>query len=119
MRPARIEPATFGFEVRERQLLLSIIGCYLLLYGSIVSRTDVVGVYLNPPDKAVVFCVDEKSQVQTLDRTQPGLTILEKVNRCKGVIEAVHCLLFRSLRMNLVVFPHPHFIDSKLPHTRG
>jgi len=35
--------------------------------------TDVVGVYLNPPDKAVVLCVDEKTQVQALDRTQPGL----------------------------------------------
>jgi len=34
---------------------------------------DVVGLYLNPPDKAVVLCVDEKSQVQALDRTQPGL----------------------------------------------
>jgi len=35
--------------------------------------TDVVGVYLNPPDKAAVLCVDEKTQVQALDRTQPGL----------------------------------------------
>ncbi len=35
--------------------------------------TDVVGVYLNPPDKAIVLCVDEKSQIQALDRTQPGL----------------------------------------------
>ncbi|MEN6386906.1 MAG: IS630 family transposase [Phycisphaerales bacterium] len=35
--------------------------------------TDVVGVYLNPPDKAEVLCVDEKSQVQALARTQPGL----------------------------------------------
>ena len=34
---------------------------------------DVVGVYLNPPDKALVLCVDEKSQIQALDRTQPGL----------------------------------------------
>jgi transposase len=34
---------------------------------------DVVGLYLNPPDKAVVFCMDEKSQVQALDRTQPSL----------------------------------------------
>ena len=31
--------------------------------------TDVVGLYLNPPDKAVVLCVDEKSQIQALDRT--------------------------------------------------
>lgn len=34
---------------------------------------DVVGVYLNPPEKALVLCVDEKSQIQALDRTQPGL----------------------------------------------
>ena len=35
--------------------------------------TDVVGLYLNPPDKAIVLCVDEKSQIQALQRTQPGL----------------------------------------------
>jgi transposase len=34
---------------------------------------DVVGLYLNPPDRALVLCVDEKSQIQALDRTQPGL----------------------------------------------
>jgi transposase len=34
---------------------------------------DVVGVYLNPPDKAFVLCMDEKSQIQALDRTQPTL----------------------------------------------
>jgi transposase len=34
---------------------------------------DIVGLYLNPPEKAVVLCVDEKSQVQALDRTQPLL----------------------------------------------
>ena len=34
---------------------------------------DVVGLYLNPPDKALVLCVDEKSKIQALDRTQPGL----------------------------------------------
>ena len=42
--------------------------------------TDVVGLYLNPPDKAIVLCVDEKSQIQALDRTQPGLPI--KKGRC-------------------------------------
>jgi transposase len=36
---------------------------------------DVVGLYLNPPDKAVVLCVDEKSQVQALDRTAPILAL--------------------------------------------
>ena len=34
---------------------------------------DVVGLYLDPPDKALVLCVDEKSQIQALDRTQPSL----------------------------------------------
>src|SRR6202167_624691 len=34
---------------------------------------DIVGVYMNPPDHAIVFCVDEKSQIQALDRTQPLL----------------------------------------------
>jgi putative transposase len=34
---------------------------------------DIVGLYLNPPDKAMVLCVDEKSQVQALERTQPLL----------------------------------------------
>lgn len=41
---------------------------------------DVVGLYLNPPDKSLVLCVDEKSQVQALDRTQPGLPL--KKGRC-------------------------------------
>jgi transposase len=35
--------------------------------------TDVVGLYLNPPEKALVLCVDEKSQIQALDRTQASL----------------------------------------------
>lgn len=42
--------------------------------------TDVVGLYLNPPEQAMVLCVDEKSQIQALDRTQPGLPM--KKGRC-------------------------------------
>ena len=42
--------------------------------------TDVVGLYLNPPDQAIVLCVDEKSQIQALQRTQPGLPL--KKGRC-------------------------------------
>ena len=34
-----------------------------------------VGLYLDPPERAVVLCVDEKSQIQALDRTQPGLPL--------------------------------------------
>jgi hypothetical protein len=42
--------------------------------------TDVIGLYLNPPQQAIVLCVDEKSQIQALDRTQPGLPL--KKGRC-------------------------------------
>lgn len=42
--------------------------------------TDIVGLYMNPPDKSLVMCVDEKSQIQALDRTQPGLPL--KKGRC-------------------------------------
>ena len=41
---------------------------------------DVVGLYLDPPDNAAVFSFDEKSSVQALDRTQPGLPL--KPGRC-------------------------------------
>ncbi len=42
--------------------------------------TDVIRLYLNPPEKAIVLCGDEKTQIQALDRTQPGLPI--KKSRC-------------------------------------
>lgn len=42
--------------------------------------TDIVGLYLNPPERALVLCADEKSQIQALDRTQPGLPL--KPGRC-------------------------------------
>jgi hypothetical protein len=41
---------------------------------------DVVGLYLDPPEQAVVLSIDEKSQIQALDRTQPGLPL--KPGRC-------------------------------------
>jgi transposase len=47
---------------------------------SLEKLTDVVGLYLNPPQQALVLCVDEKSQIQALDRTQPGLPL--KKGRC-------------------------------------
>jgi len=44
---------------------------------------DVVGLYVNPPENAVVFCVDEKTSIQALERSQPGLPI--KKGRCGTV----------------------------------
>ncbi len=40
---------------------------------------DVVGLYLDPPEHALVLCADEKSQIQALDRTQPGLPLKRAV----------------------------------------
>jgi len=42
---------------------------------------DIVGLYLNPPDRFLVLCVDETSQIQALDRTQPGFPL--KKGRCQ------------------------------------
>ena len=41
--------------------------------------TDVVGLYLKPPGNAIVLCVDEKSQIQALDRTQPILPMIRNI----------------------------------------
>jgi transposase len=41
--------------------------------------TDVVGLYMNPPDNAIILCIDEKSQIQALERTQPILPMLPGV----------------------------------------
>ena len=38
---------------------------------------DVVGLYMNPPEKAIVLCADEKSSVQALDRTQASLPMVK------------------------------------------
>ena len=42
---------------------------------------DVIGLYLNPPDRALVLCCDEKSQCQALERTQPGFPVMRGYSR--------------------------------------
>jgi hypothetical protein len=48
---------------------------YQRFFGETPSQKNIVGLYLDPPDKALVLAVDEKSQIQALDRTQPGLPL--------------------------------------------
>ena len=48
---------------------------------------DIVGLYLDPPDNALVLSVDEKSQIQALDRTQPGLPMKKG---CAGTMTERH-----------------------------
>ena len=50
---------------------------------------DVVGLYMNPPENALVLSVDEKSQIQALDRTQPGLPL--KKGRCGTMTHDYKC----------------------------
>ena len=49
-----------------------------------------VGLYLNPPDAAVVLCADEKSGIQALDRTAPVLPLLAGVARRRSHDDARH-----------------------------
>lgn len=62
---------------------------------------DVVGLYMNPPENAMVFSVDEKSQIQALDRTQPGLPL--KKGRCNTMthdyVRHGTCTLFAAMNV--------------------
>jgi len=62
---------------------------------------DVVGLYLNPPEHAIAFCVDEKSQIQALDRTQPGLPMKPGRNGTQTHDYKRHgtCCLFAALNI--------------------
>jgi len=62
---------------------------------------DIVGLYLNPPERALVLCVDEKSQIQALDRTQPGLPMKRGRNgtRTHDYVRHGTCCLFAALNV--------------------
>ncbi len=62
---------------------------------------DVVGLYLDPPEKALVLCVDEKSQIQALDRSQPVLPIMPGVpeRRSHDYVRAGTTTLFAALEV--------------------
>ena len=62
---------------------------------------DVVGLYLSPPEHALVLCVDEKSQIQALDRTQPGLPMGKGRNgtRTHDYVRHGTCCLFAALNV--------------------
>jgi transposase len=62
---------------------------------------DVVGLYLNPPEHSLVLCVDEKTQIQALDRTQPGLPMKKGRNgtRTHDYLRHGTCCLFAALNV--------------------
>jgi DDE superfamily endonuclease len=74
---AGVSPATVQRVWSARGLKRHLVGTFKLSNDRRFDEKliDVVGVYLSPPDKAVVLCMDEKSQIQALDRTQPSLPL--------------------------------------------
>ena len=84
---------------------------------------DVVGLYLDPPDKALVLSVDEKSQIQALDRTQPGLPMKKgragtmthdyKRNGTTTLFAALNVLDGKVIGQCMLHNRHP----DNLPHT--
>src|SRR5579863_10506757 len=64
--------------------------------------TDVVGLYLNPPDQAIVLCVDEKSRIQALNRTQPHGTAEGKAWLSKHPRFAIHHVPTSCSWLNLI-----------------
>lgn len=66
---------------------------------------DVVGLYLHPPDAAVVLCVDEKSQIQALDRSAPVLPLLPGTLSGNGHVLPQILLIFPKAGQDPVTRP--------------
>jgi len=79
---ADVSPSTVGRIWRVHGLKPHLVKTFKLSNDKLFAEKleDVVGLYLSPPENAIVLCCDEKSQVQALDRTQPGLPM--KKGRC-------------------------------------
>src|SRR6266699_583700 len=89
---------------------------------------DIVGLYINPPAHAVVLSVDEKSQIQALDRTQPGLPMKPgragtmthdyKRNGTTTLFAALNVLDGTIISRNMKRHRHQEFIRSSMTSTR-
>jgi transposase len=66
---------------------------------------DIVGLYLNPPEHALVLCADEKSQIQALDRTQPGLPL----KRGRGATMTHNYATHKHPKVQRWLARHPRF----------
>jgi transposase len=79
---AGVSPSTIGRIWKQHGLKPHLIKTFKLSNDKRFAEKleDIVGLYVNPPENAIVLCCDEKSQIQALDRTQPGLPM--KKGRC-------------------------------------
>ena len=77
---------------------------------------DIVGLYLNPPDRALVLCVDEKSQIQALDRTRPLLPHILEPHECTSPVSLESCRRYREREKRLLrVFGLPIHQICQIP----
>jgi hypothetical protein len=82
---------------------------------------DVVGLYLDPPEKAVVLCVDEKSQIQALDRSAPVLPMMPGMpeRRSHDCVRHGITTLFAALDIATGESPAPFIAATALPSSRS
>ena len=85
---------------------------------------DVVGLYHNPPEKAVVLCVDEKSQMQALDRSQPVLPMMPGMPQRRTHDYARHGIVSLFAAFNIadgtvISQIHPQHRAAEFPHERA
>jgi hypothetical protein len=74
---------------------------------------DIVGLYLDPPEAAVVLCVDEKSQIQALDRTAPMLPVRPGLPASR-----THDYVRRASTQPPVLTPRAVEVENRLVHHR-
>lgn len=86
---------------------------------------DVVGLYLRPPEHALVLCADEKSQIQALDRTQPGLPLTKGRCGTTTLFAAIEMVEGKLIGQCMPRHRHQEFlkflrlIDRQTPHSRA
>ena len=78
---------------------------------------DIIGLYLDPPEHALVLAVDGKSQIQALDRTQPGLPMKKGRSGAGGAPHPTPCMRPRLSRMRRVASGVPSWkVSNHLSH---
>ena len=86
---------------------------------------DVVGLHLDPPENAAVFSFDEKSPIQALDRTRPGLPMMAEVDNTEQEQSAIHSAPFNKRLSKKIIkllkraYPRPVRMPDKIERHRS
>ena len=79
---------------------------------------DVVGLYWDPPERALVLCVDEKTQIQALNRTQPVFPMLPGTPARASHDYVRHGTSILYAALDIATLPHPGFATDFMPRSR-